>query len=1038
MKILLKRRAVVVGGISLVLAGTGQANADSEPMEGLSRIGEVSRTVIADATGILRWQDTGEEAAFFGVNYVAPFTFTYRALGYIGADLETTIRQDLHHLRRMGMNALRVHLWEVEISDRAGNLVANEHLRLLDYLIAQCQDQRIHVLLTAINWQGNGYPEADSATEGFSAHFPKQDMGTNPAAIQASVRFLTQLVEHLNPYTRTAYKEDPTILGFELLNEPWSPPQAQLAGFFETLRSAVRDTGCQKPLFYCASQGTYPAFTRALSESRLEGVTCGWYPSGLVSRRTLTGNYLPLLDTYYLLHDPKFATKTKLIYEFDAADLDCAAIYPAFARTFRTGGAQWATQFAYCPLPLASGNTPYQTHFLNLVYAPRQAMSMVIAGEAFRQLPRGKSWGSYPENTQFGPFRVRHHPDLAEMVTEETFLYCGDTETNPPHPEALRRVSGVGSSPIVGYEGSGCYFLDKVREGVWQLEVYPDAVVVEDPHGSPRLDREAARILWREWPMSVRLPDLGDDFTMAPRNSGNKHRPTVRNATFPVRPGTYLLCRHGVDIPANLPRAEFIAPPPQNLSPTVIHVPPIELTEGQPAHLTITVAASRLPSTISLVLRQGDEGEVVRIPFHRVRGDVYSAEIPASRLRPGKLQYTVEMQDGNTITTFPSGRQGKLSPSFPLFEASRLYTAPQFAIEGGTAPIGKTEIRTVDGRKVLHLSADSLASATSIQTDFHLPIPAKRPVRISPLPPDTALRVRARATQPATNALTITLVRHSGETHTLDVPLTTGWSDFRLPLTELSPTHGYIVLRAPTPEEIASIRFALHRTGTTALDAAQGFEVERIDLGPRRDSWETIVRSRKDSGVLFDADRDHASLMTAWTRGVQGSVTLATGPHPTVPALAIEVHKVGRTPTLAARHLLDTRWDTMREYSANCNAVLVRARSPQMSRVTLQVALITVDGIPWVASVPVTPDWQERCLRLDAFRMASILRVPTPYPTGVGELQPPPTSKEKQPIPSQLESVQLSLIVSPTLRADALPVRVEIASVRLALANDPL
>ncbi|MCZ7599393.1 MAG: hypothetical protein M5U09_19080 [Gammaproteobacteria bacterium] len=57
-------------------------------------------------------------------------------LGQLGLDRRQVIEQDLDHLVRLGLQALRLHCWDREISDHEGNLLDNEHLALLDYLIA--------------------------------------------------------------------------------------------------------------------------------------------------------------------------------------------------------------------------------------------------------------------------------------------------------------------------------------------------------------------------------------------------------------------------------------------------------------------------------------------------------------------------------------------------------------------------------------------------------------------------------------------------------------------------------------------------------------------------------------------------------------------------------------------------------------------------------------------------------------------------------------------------------------------------------------
>ena len=130
------------------------------------------------------------------------------------------------------------------------------------------------------------------------------------------------------------------------------------------------------------------------------------------------------------------------------------------------------------------------------------------------------------------------------MVTDTAFLYSNDTRTVPPSaPADLRHVAGVGSSPVVNYEGTGAYFLDRLDDGIWRLELYPDVAWVHDPFTRPSLEREAARVVWRVRAMRIDLPDLGQDFAVRAVGDGDTYTPTVRDGTLDVRPGVYLLTR---------------------------------------------------------------------------------------------------------------------------------------------------------------------------------------------------------------------------------------------------------------------------------------------------------------------------------------------------------------------------------------------------------------------------------------------------------------------------------------------------------------
>src|ERR1700733_12427385 len=122
--------------------------------------------VYVDKEGVMRWTKNNAEASFFGVNYTAPFAYSYRAHKALGVDIEQAIRQDVYHMARLGLDAFRVHVWDTEISDSLGNLLENDHLRLFDFLLAELAKRNIRAIITPIAFWGNGYPERDERTPG--------------------------------------------------------------------------------------------------------------------------------------------------------------------------------------------------------------------------------------------------------------------------------------------------------------------------------------------------------------------------------------------------------------------------------------------------------------------------------------------------------------------------------------------------------------------------------------------------------------------------------------------------------------------------------------------------------------------------------------------------------------------------------------------------------------------------------------------------------------------------------------------------------
>ncbi|HZH96033.1 MAG TPA: hypothetical protein VEY06_09115, partial [Flavisolibacter sp.] len=148
--------------------------------------------VYVDKEGVLRYAKDKKEAAFFGVNYTVPFAYGYRSHKALGVDLEKAIDADVYHMARLGLDAFRVHVWDVEISDSLGNLLQNEHLRLFDYLVQKLKEQNIKILITPIAFWGNGYPERDIKTNGFSYVYGQGPSVVKEEAFKAQENYLKQ------------------------------------------------------------------------------------------------------------------------------------------------------------------------------------------------------------------------------------------------------------------------------------------------------------------------------------------------------------------------------------------------------------------------------------------------------------------------------------------------------------------------------------------------------------------------------------------------------------------------------------------------------------------------------------------------------------------------------------------------------------------------------------------------------------------------------------------------------------------------------
>ncbi|MER2997571.1 cellulase family glycosylhydrolase [Pontibacter populi] len=778
--------------------------------------------VYVDKLGVLRWKKGNKEATFFGVNYTVPFAYGYRSHKALNVDLEKAIDQDVYHMARLGFNAFRVHVWDTEISDSTGNLLNNEHLRLFDYLIYKLKQRNIKILVTPIAFWGNGYPERDEKTTGFSSMYDKQKAVTEEDAFKAQERYLQQFFEHVNPYTKLTYQNDPDIIAAEINNEPkHTGPKARATEYVNRMVAAVRSSGWTKPIYYNISES--PTYADAVAKANIDGVSFQWYPTGLVANHTLQGNYLPHVDRYQIPFDtiPAYANKARMVYEFDAGDILNSTMYPAMARSFRAAGFNWATQFAYDPLATAYANTEYQTHYLNLAYTPSKAISALIAGKAFTRLPRLKTYGNYPADSVFDVFRVSYKENLSEMNTPQEFYYSNTTRTKPSNAAKLQHVAGVGSSAIVQYPGRGAYFIDKLENGVWRLEVMPDAIHIRDPFAKTSPQKEVTRIQWEAHPMHLNLPDLGNDFTIKGLNTGNTDSGKATKGSFTVAPGTYLLVKKGKNAKrwtgaskaGELRLDEFVAPLSVKTEPYVSHEPISEVSAGAPYTIKATIVGIKPDSKVTLQINNLS-GVYKTIDMQRKAPYSYEAIVPAELATPGMVNYRIMVQrPDNSIYTFPGGHKGDpwawdyyQTDSWQTFIAGEQSVLELFNA-GNDRNIkvypnlwrsDERQLITADkpGQLVLKLSAKELPAEGVMGFQYYFG--DKLQDRTKELTNYKKLVIRARTTNPEPVKVRIALISDDATAHAATFTVDQNFKDIEIPLSSLKPEE-FMLLPRPYP-----------------------------------------------------------------------------------------------------------------------------------------------------------------------------------------------------------------------------------------------
>jgi len=126
---------------------------------------------------------------------------------------EITEILDIAH--QHGLRVVRVFLGGTAFEKPLGTY--NEwNLRKLDYILAYCRLKGMYVIVTLRdnNWIEDVYWNETDGTVN------KTRMYTNPEMIEAYKRFISHVLGRTNVYNFKTYKNDPTILGWDICNEP--------------------------------------------------------------------------------------------------------------------------------------------------------------------------------------------------------------------------------------------------------------------------------------------------------------------------------------------------------------------------------------------------------------------------------------------------------------------------------------------------------------------------------------------------------------------------------------------------------------------------------------------------------------------------------------------------------------------------------------------------------------------------------------------------------------------------------------------------
>lgn len=171
--------------------------------------------LLTDADGRFVFeQQPDKPVRFYGVN----LCFSAHYITHQQSD------QLADRLARLGYNALRLHHHERELTEPSeGRLRMNaDKLDQLDYLVAACIRRGIYV--TTDLFVSRPVDVAPFLPEGVDSRHDAMNRfkvlaALNPAAFENWKAFSRQWLEHVNPYTGRAYKDEPGLAWLALINE---------------------------------------------------------------------------------------------------------------------------------------------------------------------------------------------------------------------------------------------------------------------------------------------------------------------------------------------------------------------------------------------------------------------------------------------------------------------------------------------------------------------------------------------------------------------------------------------------------------------------------------------------------------------------------------------------------------------------------------------------------------------------------------------------------------------------------------------------
>ncbi len=184
---------------------------------------QVHDSVIYDADG--------KKVKLFGVNYYTPFNCNFLNIEELGKDHFAAIDEDIQQFKLLGIDFVRIHIYDREITNRRGHVVENKRLEVFDYFVEQCAQNGIYLMLAMCAWwtplsnqttmeKNYAYWYTDEYDAfGFSNFFSADSLLWNQDAIDCQKVYYHEFFSRRNKFSSKTLPEYANLVAMELMNE---------------------------------------------------------------------------------------------------------------------------------------------------------------------------------------------------------------------------------------------------------------------------------------------------------------------------------------------------------------------------------------------------------------------------------------------------------------------------------------------------------------------------------------------------------------------------------------------------------------------------------------------------------------------------------------------------------------------------------------------------------------------------------------------------------------------------------------------------